>query len=167
MDEQFPDLLAHAREAGRPLCVAIGDVDGFKTVNDKCGHATGDQVLHQIAAILRGGCRPADMVARMGGEEFFLAFIDTAFPAARATCERLRAAVEHHDWAATSPGLAVTISFGLAEADATADSRQLLARADASLYAAKRGGRNRVEPARGAHKQPLAARRSPSRIPTG
>ncbi|PZS34052.1 MAG: hypothetical protein DLM59_05425 [Pseudonocardiales bacterium] len=149
MDEQFPGLFRHAQETGRPLCVAIGDLDRFKNVNDRFGHAAGDQVLRQLAAILRGGCRPGDMVARMGGEEFFLALIDTEFPAARATCERLRRAVEHYPWHDISPGLAVTISFGVGEATDVGDHHQLLARADGSMYAAKRAGRNRVEPVAG------------------
>ena len=147
MDEQFPELFRLATESGRPLCVAIGDVDAFKSINDRFGHAVGDQVLQHLAATLRGGCRPGDLIARMGGEEFFLAFIDTAFAAARATCERLRAAVEAYDWDSIQQGLDVTISFGLGESASSADYHQLFARADNSLYAAKHGGRNRVEPA--------------------
>jgi diguanylate cyclase (GGDEF)-like protein len=126
--------------------VAIGDVDRFKSINDRFGHATGDQVLQHLAATLGGGCRPGDMVARMGGEEFFFTFIDTGLHAARATCERLRGAVEDYDWDTIEPGLLVTISFGIAESASAADYHQLLAGADSSLYAAKRRGRNRVEP---------------------
>lgn len=146
MDGQFPRLFRHAEETGRPLCVAIGDVDGFKDINDRFGHAVGDQVLQHLAAMLRSGCRPSDMVARMGGEEFFFAFIDTAFPAARATCERLRESVEEYDWGTIQAGLRVRVSFGLGDSDDAEDYRQLFARADTALYTAKRGGRNRVEP---------------------
>ncbi|MDP9239669.1 MAG: GGDEF domain-containing protein [Actinomycetota bacterium] len=146
MDDRCPELFRRAVETGRPLCATIGDVDRFKSINDRFGHATGDQVLRQLAAVLRGGCRPGDMLARMGGDEFFLAFIDTGFTAARATCERLRRGVESYVWEAIAPGLAVTISFGLGEAAGVADYHQLLARADRSLYAAKWSGRNRVEP---------------------
>ncbi|PZS34053.1 MAG: hypothetical protein DLM59_05430 [Pseudonocardiales bacterium] len=146
MDDQFPHLFRRAQETGRPLCVAIGDLDRFKNVNDRFGHAAGDQVLRQLAAILRGGCRPGDLVARMGGEEFFLAFIDTEFPAARATCERLRKAVEDYEWGAIRPDLAVTVSFGLAAATGIDHHDQLLDDADISLYVAKRAGRNRVAP---------------------
>ncbi len=146
MDERFPQLFMRAVETGRPLSVAIADVDGFKSINDRFGHATGDHVLQHLAALLRSGCRPGDMLARVGGEEFFFAFVDTAFPAALATCERLRLAVRNYDWDIIQAGLRVTISIGLGDADFAADHKQLYARADSSLYAAKHGGRNRVEP---------------------
>jgi diguanylate cyclase (GGDEF)-like protein len=162
MNDQFPELYTHAQETSRPLSVAIGDVDRFKDINDQFGHATGDQVLQHLAATLGGGCRPGDMVARIGGEEFFLAFIDTGLPAARATCERLRKAVEDYDWDTIEPGLAVTISFGIAESAGTPDHHQLLARADNSLYTAKRGGRNRVEPPANLHD--IKATRNPAPV---
>lgn len=146
MDARFPRLCRNALETGRPLCVAVGDVDRFKSINDRFGHAVGDQVLQHLAASLRSGCRPSDIVARMGGEEFFFAFIDADLPAARATCERLRRTVEDYDWDAIEPGLSVTVSFGLGESAGAEDCHELLARADGSLYAAKRCGRNRVEP---------------------
>ncbi|MGB9376604.1 MAG: GGDEF domain-containing protein [Mycobacteriales bacterium] len=147
MDEQFPGMFKRAQEEGRSMCVAIGDIDGFKSVNDRFGHAVGDRVLQHLAALLRRGCRPGDTVARMGGEEFFFAFVDTEFPEARATCERLRKAVEHYAWESIHPGLHVTICFGLGQSDGASDAHELLVRADDALYAAKRGGRNRVEPA--------------------
>ncbi len=146
MDDNFPELFRRAQESGHALCVAMGDVDGFKSINDSFGHAVGDRVLQHLAGMLRNGCRPTDLVARIGGEEFFFAFIDTDFPAALATCERLRRTVEGYDWDTIQPGLSVTISFGIGQSAGAADYSELLASADNSLYAAKRGGRNRVQP---------------------
>ena len=146
IDDELPRLLASASANGSPLAVAIGDIDLFKAINDRYGHPTGDVVLCAVADVLRDNCRPSDTVARVGGEEFLLVLEDTHLKAARPACERLRRAVEKHDWSAIAADLQVTISFGIAEAVADGDARDLLAAADQHLYAAKRGGRNRVEP---------------------
>ncbi len=146
MDDQLPGILAAARYSRRPLCVAVGDVDRFKGVNDEFGHPTGDLVLKRLGGILRGGCRPEDLVARIGGDEFFLALIDVGLEAAHSTCERLRAAVQGYDWNTIKPGLGVTISFGVVQLCDDPDALALLSRADGRLYDAKRNGRNRVEP---------------------
>lgn len=123
-----------------PLCVAILDVDFFKKVNDVHGHAAGDEVLKQVASILKHGVRPYDLVARYGGEEFVLLFPGLDLHDATATCERLRLAVA----GGTSP-VPVTISMGVARFDpASDDEDHVIARADELLYAAKQGGRNRV-----------------------
>ncbi|MBK7791292.1 MAG: GGDEF domain-containing protein [Betaproteobacteria bacterium] len=140
---------AHAGECerhGSPLAVAIGDIDLFKAINDRYGHPTGDVVLCAVADLLRDNCRPSDAVARVGGEEFLLVLEGTDLKAARPACERLRRAVEKHDWAALAAELGVTISFGMSAAVADGDARDLLSSADQHLYEAKRGGRNRVEP---------------------
>jgi diguanylate cyclase (GGDEF)-like protein len=99
-----------------------------------------------VADLLRDNCRPSDTVARVGGEEFLLVLGGSDTKGAWVVCERLRRALERYAWAEVAPGLAVTLSFGIAEAPADADIRGLLAAADQQLYAAKRGGRNRVEP---------------------
>lgn len=145
-DEELARLVGAATAGNRPLCVAVGDVDRFKGINDHFGHPVGDEVLKRLAGILRGGSRPDDLVTRMGGEEFCLAFPDTDLPAARDICERLRAAVQTYDWGALRPGLAVTISLGVARLAPGSTATQVLDAADAQLYRAKRHGRNRVEP---------------------
>uniref|UniRef100_UPI00097C5224 GGDEF domain-containing protein n=1 Tax=Pelomonas sp. KK5 TaxID=1855730 RepID=UPI00097C5224 len=141
----LPLLVEGARQGGAPICMAMLDVDHFKQVNDGFGHGVGDAVLHQIAALLRKRMRGADLVARMGGEEFLVVMVGTPLAQAGAICERLREAVAAHDWAAIAPGLAVRISVGLAGDTPTEEARSLLERADAALYVAKRGGRNQVQ----------------------
>ena len=89
--------------------------------------------------------RPSDLIARMGGEEFLFALVDTPLPVAQDICERLRAAVEAHPWNEVAPGLRVTISLGLCHAAANDTHRSVIDCADARLYDAKRNGRNRVE----------------------
>ncbi|MEJ3750797.1 tetratricopeptide repeat-containing diguanylate cyclase [Actinomycetes bacterium KLBMP 9797] len=145
-DEELSRLARAATTSNRPLCVAIGDVDRFKGINDQFGHPVGDEVLKRLADILRVGSRPGDLVTRMGGEEFCLAFADTELSVARGICERLRAAVEAYDWAGLRAGLRVTISFGVALLAPGSDALQVLDAADVQLYRAKHHGRNRVEP---------------------
>jgi diguanylate cyclase (GGDEF)-like protein len=146
IDDELPRLLTEAGTRDAPLTLAIGDIDLFKSINDKYGHPTGDAVLCAVADLLRDNCRPSDAVARVGGEEFLLVLEDTDPRGAGQVCERLRSAVEKHAWSGIAPDLVVTISFGISDRAAGADARDLLATADRHLYAAKNGGRNRVEP---------------------
>jgi diguanylate cyclase (GGDEF)-like protein len=143
------DLLAaeweRAHRFRRALCVAMVDVDHFKQVNDRFSHAGGDEVLRRVARILREHTRGVDVVARYGGEEFCLVLVETSAAEAAPLCERLRALVQAHDWTSLHPGLAVTVSIGIAERQSGVDApAALLAAADAHLYAAKHAGRNRV-----------------------
>jgi diguanylate cyclase (GGDEF)-like protein len=143
------DLLAaeweRAHRFRRALSVAMVDVDHFKQVNDRFSHAAGDEVLRTVARILREHTRGVDVVARYGGEEFCLVLVETAAAEAAPLCDRLRALVQAHDWTSLHPGLAVTVSIGVAEMEAgLAAPAALLAAADARLYAAKHAGRNRV-----------------------
>jgi diguanylate cyclase (GGDEF)-like protein/PAS domain S-box-containing protein len=128
-----------------PLCVAMLDVDHFKSVNDVHGHALGDRVLRQIAVLLLDQCRAIDVVARLGGEEFALALPDTHLDEACAICERVRHAVEAFDWPRMAADLQVTISLGVVMRGADEAAADALKRADGLLYDAKRHGRNRVE----------------------
>ncbi len=126
------------------LCVAMIDVDHFKLVNDQYSHAIGDEVLRRLAGLLREGCREADTPARLGGEEF-VALLRTAEPlAAQAAAERLRLLIARHDWNVVAAGLSITVSIGVACSGEADDGAALLDLADRRLYAAKRGGRNRV-----------------------
>jgi len=133
-----------AHRFGRDLSVAIADIDHFKGVNDHFSHAVGDEVLRRVARILGEGTRAIDVVGRWGGEEFVLLLVETSPDRAARLCEKLRAAIEAHDWPSIVPGLAVTVSLGIAGNAETADPAALLAAADARLYEAKRAGRNRV-----------------------
>jgi diguanylate cyclase (GGDEF)-like protein len=145
VDHELPMHLASARERRGPLSVAAVDLDHFKQVNDRFGHGVGDDVLRALSRILLDNTRSSDLLARMGGEEFLILFVGTPLAVASDICERLRHAVEAHEWARVAKDLRVTVSIGLCDATASADVRALLERADASLYAAKRAGRNRVE----------------------
>lgn len=127
-------------EHGRQGCLAVMDVDFFKQVNDRHGHAVGDAVLKSIADATRALLQPADLFGRLGGEEFGILFagVDAAQAAARA--EEVRAAVA----SINEPGLpAITVSIGMSEVRGKSDFDEALQRADAALYAAKQGGRNR------------------------
>jgi diguanylate cyclase (GGDEF)-like protein len=140
---RWPELIAQARRSGAPLAVALADLDHFKRVNDRYGHPVGDAVLVALAGLLRANMRSADLVARIGGEEFLLVLPDAPPERALEVCERLRQRVEAHDWDRVATGLRVTLSIGLTNAPPF-DSQVLTARADGALYRAKAEGRNRV-----------------------
>ena len=144
VERELPRLLAHSARKGEPLALAMLDLDHFKQVNDRFGHAVGDAVLMATADLFRARVRGGDLIARMGGEEFLIVFAHASLEWAREACERLRLAIEGHDWAQVAPGLQVTISIGLCLASAQRDGTQLLEQADLALYQAKNEGRNRV-----------------------
>jgi len=129
----------HAAGRGEGVCVAVLDVDHFKVINDVHGHAVGDQVLVALADMLRAHSA-GGMAARYGGEEFVILFPDSAGEKARLQCEFLRNA------ATLMPvNLPVTVSIGVAECRRRDDTpEEAFRRADEALYAAKRGGRDRV-----------------------
>lgn len=130
---------------GESLCVALLDIDHFKSINDRFSHSVGDKTLQAIAGLLRADIRPFDMAARLGGEEFLLAFPSNQLEQGIAACERLRLRLAAHDWTGCHPDLRVTASFGVVEATGGATIEQLIQMADAALYRAKHNGRNRVE----------------------
>jgi diguanylate cyclase (GGDEF)-like protein len=134
-----------ASAAGHPLTLAIADLDHFKMVNDRLGHPVGDQVLQHSAALLKNLCRSAaDILGRIGGEEFALVLPGTECDEAIDLCERMRNAIETHTWSVVHADLRLTISIGLWQWDGTSNVSELLRAADGQLYEAKRGGRNRV-----------------------
>ena len=144
LEQRLADEFALALRHGRPLCVAMADLDLFKTVNDRFSHAVGDAALRTMARILSGNVRHTDLVARFGGEEFVIVFAHTDAAAARGVCEKLRAAVEQHNWSAIHPALSLTISIGLSADTSVPAYERMLALADRNLYSAKAAGRNRV-----------------------
>jgi diguanylate cyclase (GGDEF)-like protein len=131
--------LEQALDAGQPFCLALLDIDHFKSVNDTHGHAAGDEVLVRIAGTLRAGSAGHGLLARHGGEEFAWLLPDVDLPQARLQCEFLREAV-----AFASGALPVTISIGVTQAMPGDGVASVLQRADEALYAAKRAGRDRV-----------------------
>jgi diguanylate cyclase (GGDEF)-like protein len=143
---RLPQMANLAAQAHRPMCVAIAAVDLFKNINDRFGHPLGDEVLRQIATVLRGSVREVDLAARLGGEEFLVAFDGIELASAYRMCDLVRTRVAEFPWDAIHPDLQVTISLGVVERSGTLDHLALLAHADKQLYKAKRNGRNRVEP---------------------
>jgi diguanylate cyclase (GGDEF)-like protein len=133
-----------ALAAGQSLTLAVADLDHFKVINDRLGHAVGDQVLVECAALMRKMCRTTDLVARVGGEEFALILPGMTSDGAIMFCENLRRAIESRNWQLVHPDLRVTLSIGLAQWDGSVDPDELLRAADAELYRAKNAGRNRV-----------------------
>jgi diguanylate cyclase (GGDEF)-like protein len=143
-DEYLLRQMASGERGRRHLTVALADIDLFKQINDLHSHATGDEVLRRVAAVLRERCRAADVLARYGGEEFLICLPNTELREARLLCEGLRTAVANANWAQLGLAAGVTISFGIAEHKADSSPDRLLGRADRLLYQAKNGGRNRV-----------------------
>lgn len=146
-EETFMQQLAIASRANWPVALVMFDLDHFKVVNDTHGHATGDIVLKQVAAIARGEFRLTDMLARYGGEEFIALLINCNADFASAFAERVRAAVEKAELKAENGEVfRITSSFGVVSTAAVkiADIAVIIKAADDALYRAKNEGRNRV-----------------------
>ena len=143
-DELLTREFARFQRMGQPLCLAVIDLDHFKRINDGFSHSAGDRALQAVADVLRRGCRAMDVVARYGGEEFALVLSATSTEEALALADRLRERVALIDCSDFAAGESLTASFGLAQAQGCSSVEMLVERADAALYAAKRGGRDRV-----------------------
>ncbi len=140
LERRAGELLPRAATGGQPLALAVLDVDHFKQVNDRHGHLVGDQVLVQLAHLLRENTRATDVLARYGGEEFVIVLPGMTLAAAAEVCERLRERVRGFGWPLN---VDLSISIGLTAAPPP-DLPALLAAADEALYRAKSSGRNRV-----------------------
>jgi diguanylate cyclase (GGDEF)-like protein len=136
---------ARALRHGRPLACMILDLDHFKQVNDTYGHDMGDVVLRETASVLRRAIRSADVICRLGGEEFVAICPDTDADAAQRCAERVRAEVEAHKMEAPGFHRTLTVSIGVAvRGEQIKDPLSLLKAADEAVYMAKKAGRNRV-----------------------
>jgi diguanylate cyclase (GGDEF)-like protein len=143
VDRRLTELSEQARQVGRRLAIFMADLDFFKQVNDQFGHMLGNEVLRVTADLMRGACRPSDVVARYGGEEFLVLMPDTPLEEAAVLAERIRLAIEQYPWSTVHPQLRVTISIGVAETSGSSPEASV-EEADRRLYAAKQDGRNRV-----------------------
>ena len=142
--EVLQSELARQSRSGNDLCLLLIDADHFKDVNDRHGHHAGDAVLRELSRILMASVRePADLPARLGGEEFAVILPDARLDEARRVAERLREQVATHVFEDRDTRLRVTISIGLVAARGLSLG-VLLQRADEALYRAKQAGRNRV-----------------------
>ena len=130
----------------QPLTLMMLDIDRFKDVNDRYGHATGDNVLCRFAKICINSVRSVDSVGRLGGEEFAIILPETDVAEAFMVAQRLRRVVAACEFVSkASQVLHLTVSIGIAEVEPGECLEQALARADQALYVAKREGRDRVE----------------------
>ncbi len=138
------ELSRHFR-TGRPVSLLILDIDRFKSINDRYGHPAGDAILRGVATALRECCRATDTPARYGGDEFMLILPETDLPGAEEVAARIRRHLERMSFK-LAPGLVCTVSLGASEANREiANIDAWIQRADAALYRAKDGGRDRFE----------------------
>jgi len=148
--KHFPREVERAARYARPLSLILCDIDNFKKINDTLGHAAGDDILRQFGPRLQRQLRKGiDWVARIGGEEFAIVTPETDYESALAIARKLRSAVGHTAFRATSKKLQVTASFGVCGMDRVPVGESRLAErvlkiADAALYRSKKDGRNRV-----------------------
>lgn len=138
--EHLKAEIAEASRTSSPLSIAIFDIDDFKKVNDSKGHVYGDQVLVDVASIMKKSIRGTDFAGRYGGEEFMVIFPNTTLSVASKISERIRQAVEDYNFV---DGLRITISGGVSQYN-NETITELVHSADTRLYAAKRNGKNQI-----------------------
>ena len=142
--QQLRLALLRAQRYGQNLCVAMVDIDHFKAINDRLGHARGDHVLKSTARLMTLCLRRTDLIARYGGEEFLLVLPDTDLDNARHIADSLRQRYAAFNHGQQDQPLHASISIGLADYPAHSSPQALLRAADQALYQAKREGRNRT-----------------------
>ncbi len=145
--DTFQHVLAQAARGHWPVSLLMADIDKFKTINDTYGHLAGDAVLKAVAQRLQAGLRAQDTLGRYGGEEFLVLLPDTPMTGAATLAQHLRYSVEQLVVPWEGQTISVTISIGVYGCipQGAQDAQTLIDRADQAMYAAKRGGRNRVE----------------------
>ncbi|RZU49210.1 diguanylate cyclase (GGDEF)-like protein [Krasilnikovia cinnamomea] len=145
VNERLPELLREAASRRSPVSLALVDLDHFKRINDTLSHDTGDTVLQHVAKLLQEAAGGPAVAARMGGEEFLLVFPGVGEVEATERCERLRLRIRAHAWEPITGTVPVTTSIGvITTPEGVGTPSGLLSQADRRLYAAKRGGRDRV-----------------------
>ena len=153
LNAELPNLVHRARERHEPLSIIMIDLDHFKRFNDEHGHQMGDAALRVAAGVLAGALRPSDFACRYGGEEMMVILPHTAQTLAVMVAQRLCARMQEAEVFISAPAAAplplpplphLTASFGVASLMAGQGEEGLIAQADAALYRAKQGGRNRV-----------------------
>jgi diguanylate cyclase (GGDEF)-like protein len=146
--QQVEMVAAHHKRYDAPFCLLVIDIDHFKHVNDQYGHVVGDQVLVKVGDTLRHSVRATDILARFGGEEFVIIFMDLNRSKGKDFAERIRRTISELDWTIDGHTLKVSVSIGLYCATIQDQKQlnidQILHRADTALYFAKAQGRNQV-----------------------
>jgi diguanylate cyclase (GGDEF)-like protein len=146
LEQRLRALTDEARAGGAGLAIMFLDIDHFKAINDTYGHAGGDLCLQAVAGRINAELRSGDYLGRWGGEEFVALLPGSNIDDARQVSERVRSSIAGNPFAFEQHNMPVTISIGIAVLDPLRDNAATLtARADAALYRAKQGGRNRVE----------------------
>jgi diguanylate cyclase (GGDEF)-like protein/PAS domain S-box-containing protein len=139
----FDSVFRQALSRGNQLSCVMIDIDHFKSVNDRYGHATGDKVIAYVAEILRSGLREGDLLCRYGGEEFCMVFPNAGSDVATQIAERLRAEIAGNSGGRFTAGMRITVSAGIASVPGSAlEAPMLVNQADTALYTAKQSGRN-------------------------
>jgi len=142
LERQLELEIARTERYGHAFSLLMIDIDKFKLVNDTFGHEMGDDVIRLLAKIMQEGIRGIDLAARIGGEEFAIILTETPVERAMEVAERLKQSIKNAEIPTVG---SITVSVGVAEApDCAQTARELLACADAALYAAKEQGRDRV-----------------------
>ena len=144
LDRTLAQEFDRYRRYRHELAVVMVDLDEFKAINDQISHQVGDDVLRQVARILKGQIRHLDAVGRYGGDEFIVLLPETPLERAVEVAERIRQAIDEFEWHRIHPDAKVTASVGVAVASAANDADALIEAADAQLYLAKASGRNTV-----------------------
>ncbi len=150
-DDFIRDSAGQAMNSGKPMCLVMIDIDHFKKFNDTHGHVAGDQVLKLVGRILGDSVRPTDLPARYGGEEFAVVMPATSVTECVNVAERIRTTIASRKIVKRTTGESmgtITLSLGVARYRPGESLAGLIQRADAALYKAKTGGRNRVETAK-------------------
>jgi diguanylate cyclase (GGDEF)-like protein len=145
LDVQLNHEFERARRFSHPFSIAMLDVDNFKSVNDRFSHQAGDEVLRQIARILRASCRVVDCIGRYGGEEFMIILVETTPAQAHEICKKIMDQMHGFDWSQIHRGMSpITLSIGLGQNTGAQTPADMLAIADEQLYRAKQQGRDQI-----------------------
>jgi diguanylate cyclase len=144
LDEAFTRDIASTRKKGHTLCLAMIDIDNFKSLNDQHGHDAGDSALSHLVDVARNSVRPHDTVARYGGEEFIILLPGASLDQAVEATQRIQRELTKHLFLQNSQQLLITFSAGVAMLGNEELPEDAIKRADHAMYLAKRAGKNRV-----------------------
>ncbi|MBC7574712.1 MAG: GGDEF domain-containing protein, partial [Herminiimonas sp.] len=144
LDDVFEREFARVDRQGNALCIAMLDLDDFKRLNDTHGHIAGDEALVHLVNLIKETLRTMDVVGRFGGEEFLIILPDTTLVLAAQTITRLQRELTKRIFMVNNERLLITFSAGVAARRAGETQTELIKRADAALYEAKKAGKNRV-----------------------